>query len=67
MAEGIHPFGRIIAIVDCYDAMTTKRSYNEPMAPLEAMEFMKTKLIAKFDPDFLNAMYSILFQLGKVS
>ena len=65
--EDIHPFGRIIAIVDCYDAMTTKRSYNEPMAPLAAMEFMKTKLIAKFDPDFLNAMYSILFQLGKVS
>ncbi|MAF91383.1 MAG: HD family phosphohydrolase [Bdellovibrionaceae bacterium] len=65
--EDIHPFGRIISIVDCYDAMTTKRSYNEPMAPLEAMEFMKTKLIQKFDPDFLNAMYSILFQLGKVS
>lgn len=65
--EDIHPFGRIIAIVDCYDAMTTKRSYNEPMAPLQAMEFMKTKLSGKFDPDFLNAMYSILFQLGKVS
>lgn len=65
--EDIHPFGRIIAIVDCYDAMTTKRSYNEPMQPLEAMEFMKSKLSGKFDPDFLNAMYSILFQLGKVS
>lgn len=65
--DDIHPFGRIIAIVDCYDAMTTKRSYNEPMAPLQAMEFMKTKLSGKFDPDFLNAMYSILFQLGKVS
>lgn len=65
--DDIHPFGKIIAIVDCYDAMTTKRSYNEPMAPLQAMEFMKTKLSGKFDPDFLNAMYSILFQLGKVS
>lgn len=65
--EDIHPFGRIIAIVDCYDAMTTKRSYNEPMAPKEAMEFMKVKLAGKFDPDFLNAMYSILFQMGKVA
>ncbi|MFK8137131.1 MAG: HD-GYP domain-containing protein [Bdellovibrionales bacterium] len=65
--EDIHPFGRIIAIVDCYDAMTTKRSYNDPMSPIEAMEFMKKKLSGKFDPDFLDAMYSILFQLGKVS
>lgn len=61
--EDIHPMARIIAITDCYDAMTTQRSYNEPMEPIAALEFMKTKLSKKFDPDMLKAMYSVLFKL----
>lgn len=61
--EDIHPMARIIAITDCYDAMTTKRSYNEPMAPLTALEFMHKKLKGKFDPDLLKAMHSVMFQM----
>lgn len=61
----IHPFSRIVALTDTYDAMTTQRSYNTPMNPTEALNMMKEKLSAKFDPDMLNAMYSILFQMEK--
>jgi len=61
--EDIHPMARIIAITDCYDALTTQRSYNEPMSPQVALEFMKDKLGKKFDPDMLKAMHSVLFQL----
>tara|TARA_B100001248_G_C27396202_1_gene465736 strand:- start:3547 stop:4506 length:960 start_codon:yes stop_codon:yes gene_type:complete len=61
--EDIHPMARIIAITDCYDALTTQRSYNEPMDPMAALEFMKEKLGKKFDPDMLKAMHSVLFQL----
>lgn len=59
----IHPFARIIALTDTYDAMTTQRSYNVPMRPTEALNMMKEKLTQKFDPDMLKAMYSVLFKM----
>lgn len=61
--EEIHPFGRIVALTDTYDAMTTQRSYNIPLKPVEALNMMKTKLAGRFDPDMLKAMYSILFKM----
>ena len=59
----IHPMAKIIAITDTYDALTTQRSYNRPKLPVEALEFMIGKLAERYDKNFLNAMYSILFQL----
>lgn len=61
--QEIHPFARIVALTDTYDAMTTQRSYNVPMRPTEALNLMKEKLTQKFDPDMLKAMYSVLFKL----
>ena len=61
--QEIHPFGRIVALTDTYDAMTTQRSYNVPMKPAEALNMMKAKLAGRFDPEMLNAMYSVLFKM----
>jgi len=61
----IHPFGRLVALTDTYDAMTTQRSYNTPMKPTEALTMMKDKLSGRYDPDMLKAMYSVLFKLEK--
>jgi putative nucleotidyltransferase with HDIG domain len=63
--EEIHPMARIIAITDTYDALTTKRSYNQPMLPMQAIEFMSTKLAGKYDPDLLRALNSVLFRLNR--
>jgi putative nucleotidyltransferase with HDIG domain len=61
--QEIHPFGRIVAITDTYDAMTTQRSYNIPMTPMDALTMMKEKLAGRYDPDMLKAMHSVLFKL----
>jgi HD-GYP domain-containing protein (c-di-GMP phosphodiesterase class II) len=61
--QEIHPFARIVAITDTYDAMTTQRSYNVPLKPFDAVSMMKEKLAGRYDPDFLKAMYSVLFKL----
>lgn len=58
----IHPMARIVAITDTFDALTTKRSYNQPMSPAKALEFMSTKLSAKYDVDLLRAMSAVLFR-----
>ena len=61
----IHPMARIIAITDTYDALTTQRSYNLPKLPTEALEFMMERLAGRYDKNFLEAMYSILFKLKR--
>lgn len=59
----IHPMAGIVALTDTYDALTTKRSYNLPMSPADALTLMKDKLNARFDPELLKAMYSVLFKV----
>jgi HD-GYP domain-containing protein (c-di-GMP phosphodiesterase class II) len=43
--------------------MTTQRSYNVPMTPVDAVTMMKEKLAGRYDPDMLKAMYSVLFKI----
>lgn len=61
----IHPMARITAIADTYDALTTKRSYNTPMRPKDAVEMIRTRLASRYDPQLLKVMYEILFQMEK--
>lgn len=63
----IHPMARVVAVADTYDALTTKRSYSEPMMPLDALELMKTKLVKKFDPELLRALEEIMARMKKNS
>lgn len=63
----IHNMARIVAITDTYDALTTKRSYNKPMSPQVALEFMSTKLANRYDADLLKAMNSVLFHMQQAS
>lgn len=59
----IHPMARIIAICDTYDAMTTQRSYNQPMTPKDAIDFITTKLKDRYDPELLRVLREVMFQL----
>lgn len=64
-AHEIHPMAKIIALTDTFDALTTQRSYNKPMKPRAALEFMTTKLAGRYDPEFMKAMNEVLFQMEK--
>jgi HD-GYP domain-containing protein (c-di-GMP phosphodiesterase class II) len=59
----IHPMARITAIADTYDALTTKRSYNSPMRPKDAVDLILTKLAGRYDPDLLKALSEVLFRM----
>ena len=61
--DEIHPMARIVAICDTYDALTTKRSYNAPMTPSDALKFMNEKLASRYDKGLMKVMYSILFKM----
>jgi putative nucleotidyltransferase with HDIG domain len=58
--DRVHLFGRISAIADCFDAMTTNRSYQRAMKPYDALLLMRTKLHGKFDQELLESFIRLL-------
>ncbi|MDU2065888.1 MAG: HD-GYP domain-containing protein [Sporomusaceae bacterium] len=56
--DAIHLFGRIVAIADIYDAMTSNRSYREKVAPFTVIEALINDMYQKLDVEictvFLN-------------
>lgn len=52
--KNISLFGRIIAICDVYDALTSERSYRNACIPNEAIEYLMGCSDTKFDYDILS-------------
>jgi putative nucleotidyltransferase with HDIG domain len=63
--DQIHPYARLLAVCDVFDALTTPRVYRQPMLPHEAMEILyggADKLFASSEVENLRdtiAMYPI--------
>jgi putative two-component system response regulator len=51
--------GRIVAIADVFDALTSKRPYKEPFPVEKSFEIIKEKKGIHFDPGVVNAFFSI--------
>lgn len=56
----IHVFGRIVAIVDVFDALTSDRCYRPAMNLAEALAVMTEGRGSQFDPDLLDLFFSHL-------
>ncbi len=52
--KDIHPIARCIAICDAFDAMTTKRSYNNPISKSEALALLHRDAGSRFDAGILR-------------
>lgn len=50
----IHVFGRIVSIVDVFDALTNDRCYRPAMSLAEALAIMTSGRGTQFDPDLLD-------------
>ncbi len=48
--ESISWYGRIIAVADVYDALTSDRPYRKSLLPAEAMEYVMASTMTLFDP-----------------
>ncbi|MEO8075524.1 MAG: CHASE2 domain-containing protein, partial [Acidobacteriota bacterium] len=59
--------GRIIAIVDVYDAITTHRVYRDPMSHDEAVALIVEGSGTHFDPAVVEAFVSVAGQIGELS
>jgi len=51
--DDIHPFARIVAIADVYDAMTSPRVYRDALCPFDAIRLFEEEGLQKFDPKYI--------------
>ena len=51
-------FGRIVAVADVYDALSSRRSYKEPWDEGRVLEEMKNLSGTHFDPDMVCLLYT---------
>jgi HD-GYP domain-containing protein (c-di-GMP phosphodiesterase class II) len=58
--EEIHPWARMLAIVDVFDAMTGTRPYRRPATGAEAMEYISKSAGTHFDPEMVECWKSIM-------
>ena len=54
---------RILALVDCYDALTTNRPYRSPMARGEVIEFFRRESGRAYDPTVVQAFIDNLAKI----
>ncbi|MCR4691657.1 MAG: HD-GYP domain-containing protein [Lachnospiraceae bacterium] len=52
-AEKISRFTKLVAIVDVYNAMTSKRVYRRAICPFAVVEDMQSKEFSQYDPDMM--------------
>ncbi len=56
----VHDKSQIIAVADCYDALTTMRSYQSAKSPLEALEIMRTLSGKSLDGKIISVLNSVM-------
>jgi putative nucleotidyltransferase with HDIG domain len=56
----VNPRSQIIAVADCYDAITTMRAYQMAKPPLEALELMGELAGKSIDPDILSVFKNVM-------
>lgn len=65
--EQIPLSGRLMAVVDMYDALTSKRVYKKALSHQEAVRIMTDQAQASFDPQIFEAFLRICGDFQKVA
>jgi len=65
--EDIPLLGRIMAIVDVYDALVSERPYKKAFSHIEAMNIIKGETGKHFDPALINLLEKIQEELEETS
>lgn len=63
--DQISQFARIIGTCDVFDALSTKRSYKDPMSSFESLRLMKQQMVGHLDMSMVDAFIRMLQKQGK--
>ncbi|MCI5147838.1 MAG: HD domain-containing protein, partial [Candidatus Electrothrix sp. MAN1_4] len=65
--ENIPLSGRIMAIADVYDALTSRRPYKTPVAHEKAVAIMKAEKGTHFDPELIEFFLKVHERFREIS
>jgi HD-GYP domain-containing protein (c-di-GMP phosphodiesterase class II) len=65
--EEIHPFGRLVAIADVYDALSSRRVYKEAWDEGRVLDTLRQDAGTHFDPEMIEAFFSVLEAIRSLS
>jgi response regulator RpfG family c-di-GMP phosphodiesterase len=57
--------GRVMALIDVYDAITNRRVYSDAMSPQQAVEFIVKRRGTHFDPDVVDAYLTVAADISR--
>jgi HD-GYP domain-containing protein (c-di-GMP phosphodiesterase class II) len=63
IGEEIHPWARMLAVVDVFDAMTAERPYRRPATVSQAMKYITTSAGTHFDPEMVRGWIEMMSKL----
>lgn len=65
-SQPLHPFSRIVAVADAFDALTTRRPWREGYAADEALDILSREAGTRFDPVVVRVLVNAmgLYPLG---
>jgi HD-GYP domain-containing protein (c-di-GMP phosphodiesterase class II) len=59
-------FGRIVAVADVYDALSSQRVYKEPWDQDRVLEELRSQRGKQFDPEIIDAFFLALDSIQAV-
>ena len=65
--EEIHPYSRIVALADVFDALTHKRPYKEAWSMEKALQYLGEQKGRHFDPRLIEVFFENLDEMLKVN
>jgi len=64
--SAIHPFGRIVAVADVYDALSSRRCYKDAWDENAVLDNIRQEAGHQFDPDVVAAFFQVLDVLRNI-
>jgi response regulator RpfG family c-di-GMP phosphodiesterase len=64
--KAIHPYARIVALVDVFDALVSERVYKQAWPLEQALSYLKSERGSQFDPDVVDAFFACLPEIQKL-
>jgi putative nucleotidyltransferase with HDIG domain len=65
--EAIPKGARVLAVVDCYDALTSERPYRQPLAHAEALAMIVGGRESMYEPEILDAFVRVIQRFPRAS
>ena len=65
--EAIPKGARILAVVDCYDALTSERPYRQPLAHADALAMIVGARESMYEPEILDAFVRVIQRFPRTS